>query len=149
MASSSTLTESTSCFVSTQYGSVRGNSIRVLIKCRSDEEYSLPVHEFLGIPYAMQPTGTRRFKPLEPIEAWPGVLNATEFKSAPIQVKFFSSETAEIWLWWINLNWTLELFWKIELECSCFCCFFNPQDIFFLFSGVNTGMKHGFRGHKW
>ena len=51
--------------VQTDYGNIRGYSKMVLGK---------KLYIFSGIPYAMPPTGRRRFKKPVPIGAWEGAL---------------------------------------------------------------------------
>lgn len=41
--------------------------------------------EFLGIPYAVAPTGPRRLRPPEPAPTWDGVRHAIRFGAAPLQ----------------------------------------------------------------
>ncbi|KPP76890.1 hypothetical protein Z043_103726 [Scleropages formosus] len=62
--------------VTTVYGKVRG------FKKELPNEILGPVLQFLGVPYAAPPTGSRRFQPPEPPVAWSGVHNATHF--APV-----------------------------------------------------------------
>lgn len=62
--------------VSTTYGKLRG------IKKELNNEILGPVVQFLGVPYAMAPTGERRFQPPEPPLSWPEIRNATHF--APV-----------------------------------------------------------------
>lgn len=62
--------------VTTAYGKLRG------IKKELNNEILGPVIQFLGVPYAMPPTGDRRFQPPEPPGSWPEVRNATHF--APV-----------------------------------------------------------------
>src|SRR5215472_15853259 len=38
-----------------------------------------------GIPYAQPPLGARRFRPPQPLEAWPDVLQATQFGPMAMQ----------------------------------------------------------------
>lgn len=62
--------------VTTTYGKLRG------IKKELNNEILGPVVQFLGVPYAMPPTGDRRFQPPEPPVSWPEIRNATHF--APV-----------------------------------------------------------------
>lgn len=62
--------------VTTTYGKLRG------IKKELNNEILGPVVQFLGVPYAMPPTGERRFQPPEPPVSWPEIRNATHF--APV-----------------------------------------------------------------
>src|SRR5437870_4031367 len=40
------------------------------------------VHVYKGIPYAAPPVGEQRWKPPQPIKAWPGVRDCFEFAAA-------------------------------------------------------------------
>ena len=55
---------------------------------------------FLGIPFAAPPVGPRRWKPPQPVEAWPGVRKAKELGAACPQSKddvaYFESVTKEV-----------------------------------------------------
>ncbi|XP_030641781.1 neuroligin 4 X-linked b [Chanos chanos] len=62
--------------ITTNYGKVRG------LKTPLPSEILGPVEQYLGIPYAMPPTGERRFQAPEPPVSWPGIRNATQF--APV-----------------------------------------------------------------
>ncbi|KTG41241.1 hypothetical protein cypCar_00033492 [Cyprinus carpio] len=62
--------------VTTNYGKLRG--LRVALA----SEILGPVEQYLGVPYAMPPTGERRFQAPEPPASWPGIRNATQF--APV-----------------------------------------------------------------
>ena len=77
------------CTVRTNNGVVKGKLVEVPLKYPGEEEYAhnVPVESYLGIPYAQQPVGVRRFKQLEPVEPWEGDWDATEFRNSPIQVK--------------------------------------------------------------
>ncbi|XP_064166490.1 neuroligin-4, X-linked isoform X1 [Anguilla rostrata] len=61
--------------VTTNYGKLRG------LKTPLPNEILGPVEQYLGIPYAAPPTGTRRFQAPEPPSSWPGIRNATQFAS--------------------------------------------------------------------
>jgi para-nitrobenzyl esterase len=43
------------------------------------------ISSWKGIPYAQPPLGARRFRPPQPLEAWPGVLQATQFGPMAMQ----------------------------------------------------------------
>uniref|UniRef100_A0A8C5CQI1 Neuroligin 4 X-linked a n=1 Tax=Gadus morhua TaxID=8049 RepID=A0A8C5CQI1_GADMO len=62
--------------VTTNYGKLRG------VKVTLPNEILGPVEQYLGIPYALAPTGERRFQAPEPPMSWPGIRNATLF--APV-----------------------------------------------------------------
>lgn len=66
--------------VTTNYGKLRG------VKVSLPNEILGPVEQYLGIPYALAPTGERRFQPPEPSMSWPGIRNATQF--APVCPQF-------------------------------------------------------------
>ncbi|KAJ8255509.1 hypothetical protein COCON_G00193730 [Conger conger] len=59
--------------VTTNYGKIRG------LKTALPNEILGPVEQYLGIPYAAPPTGSRRFQAPEPPSSWPGIRNATQF----------------------------------------------------------------------
>src|SRR5258708_9505252 len=61
--------------VETQYGKIQGTDLG-------------PVIAWKGIPYASPPVGTRRFKPPQPPEPWPGIRDATAFGSISLQLPF-------------------------------------------------------------
>jgi para-nitrobenzyl esterase len=50
------------------------------------------INEFLGIPYAASPVGSRRWTPPQPHERWNGVLEATQMGNACPQLDFFGNE---------------------------------------------------------
>ncbi|CAB1453868.1 unnamed protein product [Pleuronectes platessa] len=66
--------------VTTNYGKLRG------VKVTLPNEILGPVEQYLGIPYALAPTGERRFQPPESPMSWPGIRNATQF--APVCPQF-------------------------------------------------------------
>uniref|UniRef100_A0A3B4VB52 Neuroligin 4 X-linked a n=1 Tax=Seriola dumerili TaxID=41447 RepID=A0A3B4VB52_SERDU len=66
--------------VTTNHGKLRG------VKVTLPNEILGPVEQYLGIPYALAPTGERRFQPPEPPMSWPGIRNATQF--APVCPQF-------------------------------------------------------------
>ncbi|XP_038578455.1 neuroligin 4 X-linked a [Micropterus salmoides] len=66
--------------VTTNYGKLRG------MKVTLPNEILGPVEQYLGIPYALAPTGERRFQPPEPPMSWPSIRNATQF--APVCPQF-------------------------------------------------------------
>ncbi|XP_042260117.1 neuroligin 4 X-linked a [Thunnus maccoyii] len=66
--------------VTTNYGKLRG--VKVILP----NEILGPVEQYLGIPYALAPTGERRFQPPESPMSWPGIRNATQF--APVCPQF-------------------------------------------------------------
>ncbi|XP_023325027.1 carboxylesterase 1C, partial [Eurytemora carolleeae] len=59
--------------ISTRKGKVQGRTISLV-----GGEYKLdPVDVYLGIPYALPPTGLWRFSPTQDLPPWPGILQAT------------------------------------------------------------------------
>ncbi|KAF7655804.1 hypothetical protein LDENG_00050550, partial [Lucifuga dentata] len=66
--------------VTTNYGKLRGAKVTL------PNEILGPVEQYLGIPYALAPTGERRFQAPEPPTSWPGIRNATQF--APVCPQF-------------------------------------------------------------
>jgi len=52
------------------------------------------VREFKGIPFALPPTGERRFAPPVPQTPWPGTLDATRYRSACPQVARYGQTDA-------------------------------------------------------
>ena len=65
--------------VETRYGKIRGSS-------------DGGVHVFRGIPFARPPVATRRFRPPEPPEPWPGLRDCRSF--APVAPQQFSPLSA-------------------------------------------------------
>ncbi|XP_033724926.1 acetylcholinesterase-like [Pecten maximus] len=54
------------------------------------EMFGKKIKTFLGIPFAMPPTGNLRFKRPLPVESWIGVLNTTSWHNACYQMPFLS-----------------------------------------------------------
>lgn len=80
--------------VTTNYGKLRG------VKLTLPNEILGPVEQYLGIPYAMAPTGERRFQPPEPPMSWPGIRNATQFPSVCPQFledRFLLNDMLPVW----------------------------------------------------
>ncbi|XP_076118720.1 neuroligin 4 X-linked b isoform X4 [Alosa pseudoharengus] len=80
--------------VTTNYGKLRG------LKTPLPNEILGPVEQYLGIPYALPPTGERRFQAPEPPASWPGIRNATQF--APVcpqylEDRFLLSDMLPVW----------------------------------------------------
>lgn len=80
--------------VTTNYGKVRG------LKTPLPNEILGPVEQYLGIPYALPPTGERRFQVPEPPASWPGIRNATQF--APVcpqylEDRYLLSDMLPVW----------------------------------------------------
>uniref|UniRef100_A0A3B5MT77 Carboxylesterase type B domain-containing protein n=1 Tax=Xiphophorus couchianus TaxID=32473 RepID=A0A3B5MT77_9TELE len=78
----------------TNYGKLRG------VKVTLPNEILGPVEQYLGIPYALAPTGERRFQPPEPPMSWPGIRNATHFAPACPQFledRFLLNDMLPVW----------------------------------------------------
>ncbi|XP_057673935.1 neuroligin 4 X-linked a isoform X2 [Corythoichthys intestinalis] len=80
--------------VTTNYGKLRG------VKVSLPNEILGPVEQYLGIPYALAPTGERRFQAPEPPMSWPGIRNATHF--APVcpqflEDRFLHNDMLPVW----------------------------------------------------
>uniref|UniRef100_A0A4W4EUN8 Carboxylesterase type B domain-containing protein n=1 Tax=Electrophorus electricus TaxID=8005 RepID=A0A4W4EUN8_ELEEL len=80
--------------VTTNYGKLRG------FRAALPSEILGPVDQYLGVPYAMPPTGERRFQAPEPPISWPGIRNATQF--APVcpqylEDRFLLSDMLPAW----------------------------------------------------
>ncbi|XP_061760730.1 neuroligin 4 X-linked a [Nerophis ophidion] len=80
--------------VTTNYGKLRG------VKITLPNEILGPVEQYLGIPYALAPTGERRFQPPEPPMSWPGIRNATQFSPVCPQFledRFLHNDMLPVW----------------------------------------------------
>ncbi|XP_028254885.1 neuroligin-4, X-linked-like isoform X1 [Parambassis ranga] len=80
--------------VTTNYGKLRG------VKVTLPNEILGPVEQYLGIPYALAPTGERRFQPPEPPMSWPGIRNATQFSPVCPQFledRFLLNDMLPVW----------------------------------------------------
>lgn len=80
--------------VTTNYGKLRG------VKVTLPNEILGPVEQYLGIPYALAPTGERRFQPPEPPMSWPGIRNATQFPPVCPQFledRFLLNDMLPVW----------------------------------------------------
>ncbi|XP_072488358.1 liver carboxylesterase 1-like isoform X2 [Notamacropus eugenii] len=58
--------------VDTEYGKVQGKRMRL-------QEFDIPVHVFLGVPFARPPLGHLRFAPPQPLEPWEYVKNTATY----------------------------------------------------------------------
>ncbi|XP_061692589.1 neuroligin 4 X-linked a isoform X1 [Syngnathoides biaculeatus] len=80
--------------VTTNYGKLRG------VKVTLPNEILGPVEQYLGIPYALAPTGERRFQAPEPPMSWPGIRNATQFGPVCPQFledRFLHNDMLPVW----------------------------------------------------
>ncbi|TNM94334.1 neuroligin 4 X-linked a isoform X2 [Takifugu flavidus] len=80
--------------ITTNYGKIRG------VKVTLPNEILGPVEQYLGIPYALAPTGERRFQPPEPPMSWPGIRNATQFPAVCPQFledRFLLNDMLPVW----------------------------------------------------
>lgn len=80
--------------ITTNYGKIRG------VKVTLPNEILGPVEQYLGIPYALAPTGERRFQPPEPPLSWPGIRNATQFPPVCPQFledRFLLNDMLPVW----------------------------------------------------
>lgn len=80
--------------ITTNYGKLRG------VKVTLPNEILGPVEQYLGIPYALAPTGERRFQPPEPPMSWPGIRNATQFPPVCPQFledRFLLNDMLPVW----------------------------------------------------
>lgn len=80
--------------VTTNYGKLRG------LKTALPNEILGPVEQYLGIPYALPPTGERRFQPPEPPMHWTGIRNATQFAAVCPQFledRFLLNDMLPVW----------------------------------------------------
>lgn len=80
--------------ITTNYGKIRG------VKVTLPNEILGPVEQYLGIPYALAPTGERRFQPPEPSMSWPGIRNATQFPPVCPQFledRFLLNDMLPVW----------------------------------------------------
>lgn len=79
LAASSSSFSSSSRVVTTRYGSLRGNLVRLSSKTSPEGQQTLSpaVEAFLGVPYATPPTGGLRFMPPVTPSHWRGVRPAT------------------------------------------------------------------------
>ncbi|XP_046695790.1 LOW QUALITY PROTEIN: neuroligin 4 X-linked b [Silurus meridionalis] len=78
----------------TNYGKLRG------FRAPLPSEILRPVEQYLGVPYAMPPTGERRFQAPEPPNSWSGIRNATQFASVCPQFledRFLLSDMLPVW----------------------------------------------------
>ncbi|XP_068938553.1 liver carboxylesterase 1-like isoform X1 [Petaurus breviceps papuanus] len=58
--------------VDTEFGKIQGKQVRL-------QEFDIPVHVFLGVPFAKPPLGPLRFMPPQPPEPWQYVKNTTTY----------------------------------------------------------------------
>uniref|UniRef100_A0A7N6B2U4 Carboxylesterase type B domain-containing protein n=1 Tax=Anabas testudineus TaxID=64144 RepID=A0A7N6B2U4_ANATE len=119
--------------VTTNYGKLRG------VKVTLPNEILGPVEQYLGIPYALAPTGERRFQPPEPPMSWPGIRNATQF--APVcpqflEDRFLLNDMLPVWFT-ANLD-TLVTYVQEQSEDCLYLNIYVPTE-----DGSPTHNNHG------
>ena len=77
----SMIPEDSAVILDTPQGTLVGEKL-LMDSADSQHQY---IGAFKGIPYAMPPTGNRRWKPAEPAGCWAGERLATQFAPSPIQ----------------------------------------------------------------
>uniref|UniRef100_A0A8C2KE46 Neuroligin 4 X-linked b n=1 Tax=Cyprinus carpio TaxID=7962 RepID=A0A8C2KE46_CYPCA len=127
--------------VTTNYGKLRG--LRVALA----SEILGPVEQYLGVPYAMPPTGERRFQAPEPPASWPGIRNATQF--APVCPQYLEDRlllTDMLPVWFTaNLD-TIATYIQEQSEDCLYLNIYVPTEEGTLFLSVSdahddTGLK--------
>ncbi|XP_027019885.1 neuroligin 4 X-linked a isoform X1 [Tachysurus fulvidraco] len=115
--------------VTTNYGKLRG------LKTSLPNEILGPVEQYLGIPYALPPTGERRFQPPEPPMSWPGIRNATQF--APVcpqflEDRFLLNDMLPVWFT-ANLDTVVTYVQDQSEDCLYLNIYVPTEDV-----GANT-----------
>ncbi|XP_026865922.1 neuroligin 4 X-linked a isoform X2 [Electrophorus electricus] len=115
--------------VTTNYGKLRGS------KTPLPNEILGPVEQYLGIPYALPPTGERRFQPPEPPMSWPGIRNATQF--APVcpqflEDRFLLNDMLPVWFT-ANLDTVVTYVQDQSEDCLYLNVYVPTEDV-----GANT-----------
>ena len=119
-------TSSQTIFVETKYGKILGNSHYF-----SEEKGPIKtVNTFLGVPYALPPINSLRFRPPQPPKTWkPRIYNATFFRNVCPQ-KRYSYFLNSIRLVWPEFSWE-----KDSSEDCLYANIFSP--------GKNAGNSSG------
>ncbi|XP_061833850.1 neuroligin 4 X-linked a isoform X2 [Nerophis lumbriciformis] len=135
--------------VTTNYGKLRG------VKVTLPNEILGPVEQYLGIPYALAPTGERRFQPPEPPMSWPGIRNATQF--APVcpqflEDRFLHNDMLPVWFT-ANLD-TVVTYVQEQSEDCLHLNIFVPTENGFLSTGDqaakgNYGLLDQIQALRW
>lgn len=130
--------------VTTTYGKLRG------IKKELNNEILGPVVQFLGVPYAMPPTGERRFQPPEPPVSWPEVRNATHF--APVcPQSIVDGRLPDVMLpvWFTNSMDVVSSFVQDQSEDCLYLNIYVPTEDGELALGLKRGHPWAGRGWGW
>lgn len=130
--------------VSTTYGKLRG------IKKELNNEILGPVVQFLGVPYAMPPTGERRFQPPEPPVSWPEIRNATHF--APVcPQNIVDGRLPDVMLpvWFTNSMDVVSTFVQDQSEDCLYLNIYVPTEDGELAPGLKTGYPWAAQGWGW
>uniref|UniRef100_A0A671YFY9 Neuroligin 4 X-linked a n=1 Tax=Sparus aurata TaxID=8175 RepID=A0A671YFY9_SPAAU len=119
--------------VTTNYGKLRG------VKVTLPNEILGPVEQYLGIPYALAPTGERRFQPPEPPMSWPGIRNATQF--APVcpqflEDRFLLNDMLPVWFT-ANLDTVVNYVQEQSEDCLYLNIYVPTED------GANSNKAQG------
>ncbi|KAI4898157.1 hypothetical protein NFI96_033731, partial [Prochilodus magdalenae] len=115
--------------VTTNYGKLRG------LKTALPNEILGPVEQYLGIPYALPPTGERRFQPPEPPMSWPGIRNATQFAAVCPQFledRFLLNDMLPVWFT-ANLDTVVTYVQDQSEDCLYLNIYVPTEDV-----GANT-----------
>ncbi|XP_056893378.1 neuroligin-1 isoform X5 [Takifugu flavidus] len=135
--------------VTTIYGKLRG------IKKELNNEILGPVVQFLGVPYAMPPTGERRFQPPEPPVSWPEIRNATHF--APVcPQSIVDGRLPDVMLpvWFTNSMDVVSTFVQDQSEDCLYLNIYVPTEDGFLSTGDqaakgNYGLLDQIQALRW
>lgn len=109
--------------VTTNYGKLRG------FRASLPSEILHPVDQYLGVPYALPPTGERRFQAPEPPNSWSGIRNATQFGPVCPQYledRFLLSDMLPVWFT-ANLD-TVASYVQEQSEDCLFLNIYVPTD---------------------
>ncbi|XP_062384277.1 neuroligin 4 X-linked a [Sardina pilchardus] len=146
---SSTATAQQHPIVTTNYGKLRGQ------KTALPNEILGPVEQYLGIPYALPPTGERRFQPPEPPSSWSSIRNATQF--APVcpqflEDRFLLNDMLPVWFT-ANLD-TVVTYVQEQSEDCLYLNIYVPTEDGFLSTGDqaakgNYGLLDQIQALRW
>lgn len=127
--------------VTTTYGKLRG------VKKELNNEILGPVVQFLGVPYAMPPTGERRFQPPEPPVSWPEIRNATHF--APVcPQSIVDGRLPDVMLpvWFTNSMDVVSTFVQDQSEDCLYLNIYVPTEDGELAPGLKTDVRGQIKG---